>query len=525
MSSYNRITTIVGNKDIALRAAGQKIDLCTTGNCPGGCKFNAVPGEILIIDLEKRETIAVAQIATVKKLGIAQALGDNGCVSDLKFLFHQDFNLCDHKFGVNVASPKCGQGQIVDVWLPNCTATDSTVGFGIELDDSIVRATNGYNEKLLYNWVVDNYKAGCKTCDETAVCDELVCQLVDKINGTFQPDPMKVSHHGFTNDMCNKYQPFRAARLYPGTGTAKNFNLTLSPTSGCDTCIYVPAIKGIKINDVATNFTYTVDPTDNTKSLVAQIDRIVDLINEALKPIGGYAYRMKGLGKCCDYKIQINTCATVKLIGASADIDPTSVENIAASQDADVICRDCGDTPAPETLTCGLRIFVDTVDVPCNCAYPDSVPGPNTYIRTIKPMLLADDNSTGSLYVVEKQAPERPEGFGYYYQQLQRRESTGGPGRDKRYTNAYFGESLILPDAGSRDSNIDVQCDSTYCVYDFDINHSAIGKHNNALGYHNRDRGIVLIKKSNTTLKDDWEEILTALQSRGLCTTINVTCE
>lgn len=517
---------MVANQDYPLKPAGVAIDVCPGGNCPGGCKFNAVPGEFLLFNMDTRTTIDSTMIATTKRVALAQAVGSNGCASDLKFLFHDNFNFCEHGFDVNIASPLCGQSQILDMYIPNCTATDKTMGFGIWLDDSYVRATMGYNNKLFYNWVVNNYKAGCTNCTDAAVCDELICALVDQINGTYQPDPMKVAHHGLINNLCSRYQPFRAARLYNGVGTTMNWSLTLSG-SGCVECAYLPGITGINIGGVPTAFNFTVDPTDNTRSLVSQIDRIVYLINQALKPIGGSAVRLKGLGNCCAHQIQINSCQTnIQLITNAGNVAPTSVADVARTVAAEVICRDCAATPAPVALACGIRLFVDPVEVPCGeCGdvwRSINLPPPNTYIRTIQPSLL-DAASTDALHVFTVQNPVHPEGFGYYYQHKQRWESNGGPGRDFRYTNAYFGD-LQLADAGSRDSHLDVVCLNQYCVYDFTIRYSAVGHHNAALRYHNKNLGRVLIKNTSVTLRPQFEAVLAAFSALGTCNSIDLTC-
>lgn len=523
MGSYNRVNFLVSNKDYALKASGIDIDVLPSGIPGDDCRYNASPGEILIIDLATRKTINAAGIATVKKFGIAQATGSNGCATDLKWLFHPDFNFCEHKLDVKVASPNCGQGQILDVYLPNCTKNDTTLGFGVWLDDSFVRSTNGYNNKLLYNWTVNNSKQGCTDCDETSVCDELICALVDKINSTNQPDPTKYVH-GIHADMAKKFQPFRAARLYPGVGTTKNFCLT--PTgSGCDECAYIPAITGIELDGVDHAFAYTVDPSDNTRSLTSQIDRIVALMNKELIPRGGYAYRMKGIGKCCEYGIQVNTCiASVQLMTNAANIVPCSVANVAATKDSIVICKDCSETPDPEALTCGIRLFVDTIQVPCHCAYPPNLPPPNTYIRRIQADVLGGDVGSEYIYVNEVQPPENPEGFGYYYQDKERYQSNGGPGKDWRYTNSPFGD-LQLPDEASRDSNTSVDCEEMYCVYDFEINYSALNNGpSNALRFNQRDLGRVLIRSKSSVLRTAWELVLVALKNRGICSNIDTTC-
>jgi len=523
MSSYNTIKSLVADKRYPLKPAGVKIDVCPTGDCGDKCRYNAVPGELMIIDLEKRETIGVAEIPTVKKLAIAKAKGVNGCTTDLQYLFHDNFNLCEHNFDINTSSPNCGKQQIIDVWFPSCVRTDSTFGFGIWLDDSYVRSTRGHNDKLLYQFVVDNYKAGCTSCDDKAVCEDLLCQLVDKINGKMQGDPTKIQF-GMSDSICNSYQPFRAARLFPGTKTTKHFCLTLSGTE-CEECVYLPGITGISIDGIVTQFNYTVDPSDPTRSLVSQIDRIVTLINRSLDQIGGSAFRGSGIGKCCGHSIQINTCATtVELVTSSGNIAPCLEEDVAVTKPATRICKDCGNDPNPEEMKCGMRLFLSGIELPCHCTYPPNVPGPSTYVRTIEVGMASADQGSTDLYVIEVQKPENPEGYGYFYQQMSRWDTTGGEGFDRRYTNNPVG-LLGLPDAGSRDANSQYKCDESYCVYDFEVHYSQNNYHNNQLKYYQKDKRTVSIPSSNSVLIGQWEAILLALKDRGLCGKFTINCD
>ena len=274
-----------------------------------------------------------------------------------------------------------------------------------------------------------------------------------------------------------------------------------------------------------TNFGFTVDPSDPSRTLPSQIDRIVKLMNDALKPIGGHAFRYNGLGKCCPYSIEINTCATtVEIVTAAGNIAPCEELDVKATKEAKVICRDCGDTPDPENLTCGIRLFVDPIEVDCNCLYPPNFPPPNTYIRTIEPTLSGDGYGSESITVIKVQDATHPEGFGYFYQDAATKASNGGPGNDWRYSDVGHGRYGLL-DKGSRSSNIEVKCDATYCVWDFVPTYSEVGKVNNELRYHQKDWSRVMIESKYVPLIEQWEEILTALKDRGLCGDIDVHCE
>lgn len=525
MGSYNKISYLVANPDYPIKAAGVSIDLCESGDCGDQCKYNASPGEILIVNLDTRKTVDAAGIATVKRFGIAQAQGKNGCTSSLKWLWHDNFNLCQHRFNVKVDSPDCGKQQIKDVWLGGCTTSAKTMGFGVWLDDSYVRSTNGYNTKLLYNWVVDNHKTGCVSCTDEAVCDELICELVDKINGQYQNDPTKVTH-GMHANLCSRYQPIKALRLYPGVANSiKNFELAFEAAEACLDCAYVPAITGVNINGTPTLFTGTTDPSDPTRTMKSQLPRVVRLINEALKPIGGGAVMLSGLGSCCEPTIQVSTCATTfTLRSGVATISATNSSTPSASDPAVVKCRDCGDTPAPTALTCGVRLYVDQLEAPCDCKWPPNLPLPNTFIRTIEPDLLGDGAGSNYLVIQDIQKPVHPRGFGYYYQDMARRQTNGGEGGDWMYTNVHQGH-LMQPEAGSRDANVEVLCTEKYCVWDFETIYSATPDMSNSPTYTQKSLARMIIRSKNATLIPDWQAILQAMKDRGICGDVEVECD
>ena len=173
---------------------------------------------------------------------------------------------------------------------------------------------------------------------------------------------------------------------------------------------------------------------------------------------------LSGLGSCCEPTIQVSTCATTfTLRSGNATISATSTSTPSASDPAVVKCRDCGNTPAPTALTCGVRLYVDQLEAPCDCKWPPNLPLPNTFIRTIEPDLLGDGAGSNYLVIQDIQKPVHPRGFGYYYQDMARRQTNGGEGGDWMYTNVHQGH-LMQPEAGSRDANVDVLCTEKACV-------------------------------------------------------------
>ena len=528
MATYNRNTILATFGNLPVKAAGEVVIL------PGDTSqvWNILTGELAVWDRKKNITLGVADIATAKSITISIGQGNPGeLAKDLIHIGGDDFDLCKGNICTNVTKPSCGCPQVLDIFF-DCTKCNETYTLPLHLDDSKVRSNYGFNEKAEYVYTITTECCSCDNCDPEHNCEELACSFVDAINGKVQKDPKKITYFVKSN-LTDQYQPFRAARIFNKPNSRKIF--CISPVdSACENCVNLPAILGINIDGVITNFTYTTKPGDPTITLKGQMQRVVEEINKVLEPIGGSAYRTPGTQSCCPYDITINTCAekvsivtTSLKVGSTAEIAPTLEFNPFTSQIKESHCKGCGASPEEVNLNCGFSIMVDPVEVPCDCQYPPNARVPNYYGRTIEPSFAGDGWVCNNHFWVESQKQSLPSGFGYFYQDKASFEQhNGGSGRNWRNSNREVGR-LCLPDKFSRATNAHnlIKCKETYCVYnilsrDVDSSHFL----QNAVHYYNTDMSQILIPEKDDLTKSTWEEILIALQSRNLCCAGDISC-
>jgi hypothetical protein len=523
MSSYNKTSVLATFGNFPIKASGLPV-FSDDGD------INAISGELMVFDPKTHLTLAAADIPTASSVSIAIATGnENQVASSLRYIAGEKYNLNDFNFKARVTRPSCGIPQVVDVFFDKLEP-GKTYTFEVLLDDSWVRSNMGANEKAKYIYTVTMPKGDCEDCDPVIECQTGSCLFVDKVNGSTQKDPTKVSRF-YRKDITDQYQPFSASQLYltdnnGGDNTSRTFCISLDNTT-CEDCAEFSSITGIKLDGVQTDFTFTTKPGDATKTLPGQVDRVISEINKSLESSGGSARLKRGLGKCCEYEIEINSCVPdILLVGNAGDITPKSETNPFSANDVEVLCDNCATAGTATTASCGFRIFVDPVSVPCNCEYPDNLPSPNIYTRTVEIQKVGDWDCTG-FYTKEVCKPEAPEGFGYYYQQLAvRKNHNGGKGRDFRNSNRSVGYPL-MPDEFSRFTNAakGLKCDETYCVYNLLSSKINTGFFNNSRLNSNTNVDYLLIPQKDTVTKGDFETMLAALQARGVLQAGDIACD
>lgn len=515
MSTFNRYTFLatIGNQPV--KQAGEPVIL------PGKSEdvYSVYTGEIVVWNPRQNITLSVEDIATAKHVSIAVGTGPEGSLAtDLIHIAGEQFNMCDAKFHAQVTPPACGIPQVVDVFF-DCTKCDDVYTLAFHLDDTRVRSQYGFNEKAEYVFSIPTECCGCDDCDFEHNCDEVACAFVDAINGGVQKDPSKITYFQKAN-LADQYQPFTAARLHVGENTSKRWELEVSKEG-------LVGITGVNIDGVETTFSYTTKVGDATTTLPTQLDRVVEGVNSALETVGGSAVIKGTLRPKNGYILEVNTCATsVELITSDGNLAPTTELNPFTELDQTKVCKGCGVTPDTINLGCGIRIFVDPVEVPCDCKYPSNLPAPNTYVRTIEPAFAGDGWVCHNHYSKVSQEQVLPSGFGYFWQdKAHYGQHNGGTGRNWRYSNRRVGR-IGLPDDYSRASNAInlIKCDETYCVYNITTVKKDLEKFNNAVHYSNTDLTYMLIPEGDDATKASFEPYLSALQDRGICSPGEIEC-
>lgn len=524
MATYNRQSVLASFGNLPVAAAGRVL-FPVNSSSP-----NVNAGEIFIES--NGVTIGLADIPTATNIKIGIGMGPvNGAATDIRYVAGEEINLCEATIKARTTTPVCGAPQVQDVFINGCINCNEGYSFTINLDDSYVRSNFSMNEKLSYNYTaVASCCDTCGTCNQSGSCDDLVCKFVDQINNRVQTDPTKLTRFVYA-DMKHQYQPFGAAKLYlqknnGGANTTRVF--CLDPTSTpCENCANLTGITGISIDGVVTPFQVTTMANDNTVSKPSHVKSIVDQINAVLDPLGGHAFYKHGVGKCCSYTIEINSCVNDILL-------TTSVGTLAACDESnpfttftrDNVCRGCNVPASSIAPTCGFRVYTHPLELHCPCDLPPNFNTPNYYGRTIDVQPAGDGWDCEMFFTNESSTQVIPEGLGYYWKdKAYLGNHRGGAGRDFRYNNVHRGR-FHLPDDTSRATNAakGIICDESYCVYNLLTTASQNRFFNNANVNVNTDVDWLLIPSGDIATHASWEPILAALQSRGVCQAGAVNC-
>lgn len=516
-NSFAKQTYIATKGNLAVKAAGLPVFTA------GSKKPNVMSGELVVFNPDTNLTVAAASIPTETKVVVAVGVGPDNQIADTLRYFGDGINLCEDKVEALVTTPVCGTPQVVDVFFDG-TKCRKGYGFNVLLDDYMVRSNNPQNDYAMYPFAVINPCGTNCDCNDTESCDKLVCAFVDAVNGKVNDDARSISI--FQNKKTgNQYQPFRAARLWNSSASIKKFVLTPDNTE-CSGCTSVPAITGISIDGDETEFTATTATVDATVvTLVGQLERVIQLINEALAPTGGYAHLSRSINGCCGYTIEITTCADVIefLSGEDANIEATTETNPFTTFTTADVCAGCdsGDTVA--SPTCGMRFYIDPLTVDCLCDFPPNITPPMNYFRTIK-VTPTGDWGCGEFYTREASAQVLDEGFGYYYKDREHFQDNGGIGRGYRMSNTHRGE-IGLPDQYSRSTNATtIKCKDAYCVYNMLWTRRHDDRFANAVRRTTTENVTVLVPSGDSTTKTSWETFLAQLHTVGTCVTQDITC-
>lgn len=501
--------------------------LLEAGVCLFNCEGNGSPinvGQPTIYNPKTGKSIDAAGVATEPSIAIGVGVHDTATGNNtVRPLFGWGVDLCKTDLKINVSPPNCGLPQIQDFYF-DCTECNESYSIEVLLDDSWVRSNRQKNERQKYVFTHHTQCCSCTDCTPEHNCSDVACGLVSKINGTATKEPGKTSRfYKVKNHRDSRYQPFTAARLFPGPDTIKTFCLAMEDGDCCEKCAYIPGITGVDVDGTVTEFVNTTKPGNTALSFPSQLKSILKQLNKALEPTGGSAALIAGIGKCCPYSIQVSACLPVSLLVDGAPLAPCVEEDPFAEVPMEKLCKDCGDDPKPVKPTCGIRIYVEPIELECHCDLPPNLPEPNMYVRKVEINPVGSGWKCNSTYTHQVQKSENPEGFGYAYQHLDEYQHGGGRGRDYRKSNRKIGR-FGLPDKHSRSKNLTVKCDETYCVYNLES--EDYGKRKNGHQLHvNCNLGYLLVPQCDDVTKAAIEEALTAIAERNKCAVANIACD
>lgn len=462
MTKFANKSVLVTSGNLGMVAAGTTL-------FPAGGGVNALPGQLFAAD---PNTLVAVDNTTLSATNIDKLIfgvavdADGDGIADTYRAVAGDALYGAYIDALEAEAPACGLPEIKD-FLFKCTDFDSSYGTKITLENNLTRSYYPLNRGEEFVLTADTNDPSCSSCSATHDCSEVACRLVDSFyrKGLENYPDWRQPRKDF---------PVEVWRLFD-----KDYEFCLTPEGNdCSDCLAVPAINRLRLNggeetEEVITLTNTINPSDNTQTLIPQLKTVVKQINAALDGLGHATY-IKGTGGCCPIKLLVNSCVPVEIgynygetttyltpCNQLEDLSqPNPLDPIAVDND----CPSCGDTPTTITYDCGIRVIVKPEVLDCTCNYPDLPPKAYFYGKmNIYPIA---GWTNGSTAVVTKQSVQIPQNFGYWVKWEEYAQSTHGNGKSYLPYNQNRGQ-LGLPQKGGRiDSMTFSDCKKDYCSYD-----------------------------------------------------------
>jgi hypothetical protein len=478
------------------------------------------PGQIAVWDPRSKKSLGPGiTVADYDKIVVSVGIDQY----NLRSNFAEELYGCNIK-AASAEGSKCGVPQIVDLFY-GCVHCDDEFAVAVHVDNNKTKNQFPYNKKAIYTATAKLDCCSCDSCENGVDCHKLSCLLKDQFEGERRAPLLKRST--MLPAKTNKYpKGFTTHILYGGDDVTKLTTKVFCVNPVKDTCtgdcIHADtAITEVTFNGTTVPLKFTVDSADPTKTLLYQLDSVVKQINKALDGNGSAAVT-KGFGKCCPYRLEVNTCFTdfaITGLTACEEYNPFAKGVPQAST-----CKNCELPPADKTFTCGLRFIADPIEFECGCN-PNLNPiydkGNSISVFPVKGF------TCDSWAVVERQKAELPENLGYDWLLREYKSDVNGRGRNHdNYEWPGYGYNGLPLDRG-RTSGISpcVNCAGQYCSYVLEHNtpRHDFSVHGQYSEY--RGRTIVLIPTEDSITRTEFEAIINPyLTSQGCPIKKEITC-
>lgn len=516
MGTRKSVKHVVATKgDLAMVAAGQELFV----KAGKRLSYNVLPGQLVAYTDNKdgttttvdSSTLTAANIAKLY-LGVGVDSNGDGSVDTIQHVGTETLAGCQVE-RASASSPRCGNPVVKD-FLFDCTNCDETYSVAVDYDDNWTRDYAPWN--ATWARTTASYTTECAQCDDCPAdhqCAEIAEALADRLNGELD---LKLNEDPYP-DWKNPHlpRPFKVTKLH-----SRSLVYCLNPTTpsgDCETCNSFDGIKSATIDGATVTFTGNLDPGDNTATLRAQLQNIVDQINEAfddVAPYTGFAYLTgDAQSPCCPLQLHVNTGDATFALQDTADADLAPTET---------------DPFANETLTCGIRVISESMKGDCSCYIEKPL---NFYGRRVRVLPYGDGWKTSQWKTKEIQKMELPANFGSWIQWKQYDQDLGGRGRAFRKSNINRGW-LNIPDDTSRVQIVTADCAKDYCGYHLAFSQTKQSGVWNAWDTYKVASDVYIPSDDSTTIAD-WETFINALLAlvpgcEGLpslaCSPVNADC-
>lgn len=519
-----RENILVAGGNQSIFAANTPVFVC---DADGNYTLNGIfDKQLVIYDYATNISLGPGAVITdADRIVIASGVDTNG--DGLADVLRKSFG--DSVFGCEIQAataepPRCGVESIVDLFY-KCVHCHEQFGITVTVEDDNTQNKYPYNRPAAYNFSVDTGCCVCDSCEDGIDAEKLTCLLIDQINN--KGYLTNARNQSVFQKLAKKKPnyPFYAVRLYGGHPRA-SIDYCLDPVAGtCGDCLNMEGVKGLTFTHpvngaTAVTFTNSLNPSDGTVSLQAQLPGIVSQINKALDGFGSAVVTssLTGTGRpCCPYQLQINTCVTdfALIDDEDAEITPCQEADPFAAIALPNNCPTC-DVPGAGSYTpvAGIRIIAKPVDIDCNCDFPPDTP--RGYLgRDIK-VLPTSGFACGATYVKTVQKQILPENLGYEWKWREYTADNGGSGRGHNPWGYDPHGAFGLPlrpgvgsyNQGSRAYSTKAVCKETYCSYilEHSLPNTDTGIHGRKTA--TRGRTVILIPSGDAVTRAEFEAII-----------------
>lgn len=362
---------------------------------------------------------------------------------------------------LSVSKPDCGNPMIQAITL-DCVECAKSYTAQVSIRDMDTASYNDVTDVPEKHFFTHHTQCNsCDDCDPQANCKDIVNGLVDQINGSSAPT---IDGRLYPDYKAPEIDRSRV-RAVVGHSTWKTYCITPdAAASECQDCNTIDKIETATINGTSYTFVRNEDPTDEDKTLLAQLEdiayQIEDTFTSRIGKHSGFAVVVRGATDCCPIQLHVVTCDENFAIAGLTECDLDPDMTFPGSN----LFADCV-TPVPGTYTPPCWFAIIAAPKRVNCETCD-LTGPMQWYGVDVDIEILKDASSYSPIIKKKTLLESrsPSGFGAQIRYLQYHYGEpGGRGRDWNYSNPQAG-ILGMPDSTSRFKNaITAKCGSQYC--------------------------------------------------------------
>ena len=481
-ASAETITVLPVKGDNAVFAASQPI-LKVPAYRGANTMVLVPPGTFVVADREANNSLGNNPSETEVSFGVGIDLNKNGITDYIRWVDNVDS--CGFET-LEAVQPTCGQTAIVTALFGNCVECGVTYTFEVVWHNNETRSFAKENRGYRYTF---SYTVPCQECDgcPTSVnADELMCGLYNAINLGENGD-WNIEINGELQAGAIDF-PFYVSKLYDGADPSTDittYEWSFSPNAGiddtCMDCINYQPIGGISSAGTAAIDT-TFDPVlyvDDGGTIYSRSEHLELIAEEITQALGGRgdARVVKCVGRCCDWKLEVNTCVTdfVLLDDQDVAIAPTNTSNpFSSGFDVNQECIDCDNPQGSTTFARGLRFRAKSQFIDCDCVAGNYAKGEYSADIEVFPKFGFAPND---YRIIRDQEPTEPKGQGITWQKHEYTTIRRGMGQELLTRGHRSGEHNT-PGPDEAVAHVATKCDQKYCVLSVDF-HTSVRKNNN----------------------------------------------